>query len=185
MNDLETRAGLPDALQFLLAQYPRDMWQSHRNFDGLTRFWLERHLMFRSVLGRVQEQTRAFMDGNRDARAYGGETARLTGALLSELHGHHQIEDMQYFPTLSRLDARLKPGFDLLDEDHHALDAHLQALADDTNAVLQAIRDGADQITPAGRLESRLTRFGTFLDRHLVDEEELVVPAILHHAPRF
>lgn len=185
MNDLETRTGLPDALRFLLAQYPRDMWRSHGNFDGLTRFWLERHLMFRSVLERVRDQTRAFMDGEREARMYGGETARLTGALLSQLHGHHQIEDMQYFPTLARLDERLKPGFDLLDQDHHALDAHLQALADDTNAVLQAIRDGAEQMTPAGRLEARLNRFATFLDRHLVDEEELVVPAILHHAPRF
>jgi len=41
--DLAQRSRLPDALRVLLEQYPRDMWESHRNFDGLTRFWLERH----------------------------------------------------------------------------------------------------------------------------------------------
>ena len=40
MDDLETRQGLPDALRYLVEKYPRDIWESHRNFDELTRFWL-------------------------------------------------------------------------------------------------------------------------------------------------
>jgi len=52
MDDLRHRKGLPDALRVLLEQYPRALWESHQNFDGLTRFWLERHLMFRRALGQ-------------------------------------------------------------------------------------------------------------------------------------
>ena len=186
MHDLEHRAGLPDALRVLLRDYPRDIWESHRNFDTLTRFWLDRHLMFRDVVARIRSETEAFLDRRSDPRAYGARSARLTGLLLSELHGHHQIEDLQYFPVLSGLDRRLAAGFDLLDGDHHALDAHLHALAGDTNATLQALQsDGQAARAAAGTLHARLERFAGFLDRHLIDEEELVIPVILHHAPRF
>ncbi|MGY6412463.1 MAG: hemerythrin domain-containing protein [Alkalilacustris sp.] len=186
-QDLEHRAGLPDALRVLLRDYPRDIWESHRNFDALTRFWLQRHMMFRDLLVKVQGETEAFLDGRSEARTYGGRSARLTGFLLNELHGHHQIEDVQYFPVLSGLERRLAPGFELLDGDHHALDGHLHALAEDTNATLQAIAsgDGAAARDAAGPLHRRLERFAGFLDRHLIDEEELVIPVILHHAPRF
>ena len=186
-QDLEHRDGLPDALRVLLRDYPRDIWESHRNFDALTRFWLQRHMMFRDLLGRVQAETEAFLDRRTEGRAYGGRSARLTGLLLNELHGHHQIEDIQYFPVLSGLERRLAPGFELLDGDHHALDGHLHALAEATNATLQAIAagDGAAARDAAGPLHGRLARFAGFLDRHLIDEEELVIPVILHHAPRF
>ena len=39
---LGTRAGLPDALRCLLADYPRDGWPAHRDFHGLAAFWLDR-----------------------------------------------------------------------------------------------------------------------------------------------
>ena len=46
---LGVRAGLPDALRVLLADYPREGWESHPHFTGLVRFWLDRHLMFRPL----------------------------------------------------------------------------------------------------------------------------------------
>lgn len=186
MDDLETRERLPDALRVLVQEYPRDIWHSHRNFDALTRFWLERHMMFREVLGRVRGETEQYLDGAADGQAYGARTARLTGFLLNELHGHHQIEDLHYFPKLAALEGRLEAGFALLDADHHALDGHLHGLADDTNAVLQALSSGPAAVArdAAGPLQARLQRFERFLDRHLIDEEELVIPVILHHAPR-
>jgi len=182
--DLETRTGLPDALRVLLAEYPRDLWQSHHNFDGLTRFWLERHLMFRQVLGELQGETRVFLDRNADARTHAGRTAQLAGFLINQLHGHHQIEDHHYFPQLAAAEKRLERGFEILDADHNALDGHLHGLTDDTNSLLRAINDGRDATDAAGVLETRLDGFGRFLDRHLTDEEELVVPVILHHGFR-
>lgn len=186
MHDLEHRKALPEGLRVLLRDYPRDLWESHRNFDALTRFWLDRHLMFRDLMGRLRSDTEAFLEARTDPRAHAARSSRLTGFLLNELHGHHQIEDMQYFPVLAGLEQRLAAGFELLDSDHHALDGHLHGLADDTNALLRALQSpGPGAHDAAGVLHGRLERFAGFLDRHLIDEEELVIPVILHHAPRF
>jgi len=183
---LEDRKHLPDALRVLLRDYPRDLWESHHNFDGLTRFWLDRHLMFRRALAQWQDDTRGFLDHDRAPRAHGQMTARIGGFLINELHGHHQIEDTQYFPVLAQANARLARGFDLLDADHHALDAQLAALTEAANGHLRNLQDKtADQTASAGAMLARLDGFERFLNRHLVDEEELVVPVILHHALKF
>jgi len=179
---LETRTGLPDALRVLLEDYPRESWESHPNFDGLTRFWLERHLMFREILARLQTDAEAMLDRRIAPRAYGQRLSRLGGMFLNELHGHHMIEDHQYFPMLSGRETRLAAGFELLDADHHALDGHLNALADAANAVLRGLGAG-DATDDTGRLHAALGGFAPFLDRHLVDEEDLVVPVILKHGP--
>ncbi len=185
MDELHQRERLPDALRVLLEQYPRALWQSHQNFDGLTRFWLERHLMFRRALGDWQRDTQAFIDKDRATRAHGKMTAQIGGFLINELHGHHQIEDAHYFPVLAQAEARLSHGFDLLDADHHALDAELAALTDAANMHLRVLSEDGDTRKSAGGMLRRLEQFERFLDRHLVDEEELVVPVILHHALRF
>lgn len=185
-GDLATRPGLPDALRVLVDQYPRDLWQAHCNFDGLTRFWLERHLGFRQVLAGWQDDTRGFLDRAGDPRAHGRQTARLGGFLIEGLHGHHQIEDAHYFPALSAAEPRLARGFVLLDSDHQALDAELSALTDAANAHLRALAaPGSASRDTAGAVLARLDGFARFLDRHLTDEEDLVVPVILHHALRF
>ncbi len=176
---LDERDRLPDALRVLLAEYPRDIWQSHRNFDGLTRFWLERHLMFRQALARLRDEAEAALDGRVDPDRYRQNTARLAGFFLNQLHGHHMIEDHQYFPQLSALESRLGRGFEILDADHHQLDGHIHGLADRTNAMLQAPAQGFNDA--AGALHIALEGFEPFLDRHLLDEEDLVVPVILKH----
>lgn len=176
MSDLANRTGLPDALRALVREMPRDTWEAHPNFDGLTRFWMDRHLLFRDVLGRLQTGSRAYLDGTLDAREFAGDTGRHAGFLLNQLHEHHGIEDHHYFPQLAALEPRLAAGFELLDADHQALDGHIHALADTTNALLR--NTGRDT---AGALDGHLALFARFLDRHLIDEEELVVPVILAH----
>jgi hypothetical protein len=47
--------------------------------------------------------------------------------------------------------------------------------------VLTAVREGAPTAEGAGQLEAELVKLQGFLDRHLTDEEELVVPVILAH----
>lgn len=185
MDDLRHRKGLPDALRVLVEQYPRALWESHHNFDGLTRFWLDKHLMFRRALGQWQEDTQAYLDKGRDPRKHGQMTARIGGFLINELHGHHHIEDTHYFPILSGAEKRLAHGFELLDADHHALDAELHALTEAANAHLRQLSHGGDMRASAGDMLKHLDGFERFLDRHLQDEEELVVPVILHHALKF
>ncbi|KAF0675417.1 hemerythrin domain-containing protein [Profundibacterium mesophilum] len=184
---LETRSGLPEPLRVLVRELPREGWESHGNFDQLTRFWLDRHLMFRDLLAKLRGGSEAFLDGRLEARRHGRETGRYAGFLLNELHGHHQIEDVHYFPKLAGLDPRIEAGFALLDADHHALDGHIHALAGTTNALLSALDKpaGEDAVRDAaGTMHEHLTAFEGFIDRHLTDEEELVVPTLLKFAPK-
>lgn len=139
--------------------------------------------MFRDVMGRLRANSELFMDGDSDAQAHAGETSRYAGFLLNELHGHHQIEDHHYFPKLSGLDPRLLRGFDILDADHHALDGHIYRLAEATNGFLRRYAE-TDAHDKAGELHEALSAFEGFLDRHLTDEEDLIVPVILAYAPK-
>ena len=182
MSDLHTRTGLPPALRVLADRLPRADWEAHRQFDGLTRFWMNRHLMFRDVLGRLREGAEARLDAGIDPRRHAAETQRYGAFFLNELHGHHTIEDQHYFPQLMALDARLEAGFRLLDADHHTQDGDLHALAASINAYLGAW-DAPEARDRAGALHTALGRFEGFLDRHLTDEEDLIVPIILTYAP--
>lgn len=179
--DLATRTGLPDALRVLVETHPRPGWEAHPEFDALTRFWLDRHLMFRRLQTGLVEATQGFLDGAADPRRFGATLSRLAGLYLTELHGHHAIEDAHYFPLLRAQDARLEAGFDLLDADHHDLDRGLHRLAEQTNAVLRGLGGPGAGRDAAGHLGAALDRFGVFLDRHLTDEEELVIPVILEY----
>lgn len=180
---LERRDGLPDHLRVLLDALPRSGWEAHPNFNGMVQFWLQRHLMFRDVLGRLRTGSETFLDGNVDRVKHARETSRYAGFLLNELHAHHHIEDMHYFPALVGLDARLGEGFELLDADHQALDGHIHALAKTTNGFLHAVNQPGGR-DAAGKLHTALTGFESFIDRHLTDEEDLVVPVILKYAPK-
>jgi hypothetical protein len=178
---LADRSGLPDPLRVLVEQHPRTGWESHPHFTMLTRFWLDRHLGFRRLQGMLVTETQGFLDRNREPVRYAHALARLAGTFLSELHGHHSIEDYHYFPLLQGLDARLAAGFDLLDADHQALDAAMHALAEAANAVLLDVGEARPAEAAAGALLAELGGFGRLVDRHLTDEEELVVPIILDH----
>ncbi len=179
---LETRRGLPDALRELLAKYPREAWEEHRHFGGLVQFWMERHMMFRRLQELLREDAEKLLDGNADPRNHAGRVARCGSMFVGELHGHHNIEDVHYFPVLSAREASLARGFEILDRDHHALDGHLDIFVREANGVIEAVGEPhlRDRV---GVFHQGVLRLGGFLDRHLTDEEELVVPVILEHGP--
>jgi hemerythrin-like domain-containing protein len=168
---LGDRTGLPDALRALSDAFPRDGWQGHENFGQMIQFWLQRHQMFRQLLQVLEADVQGVIDGNMGFQDYAPRLQHYAGLMLNELHAHHHIEDSHYFPKLIRLDARAEQGFALLDADHHAMDGLLHGVAEAANAVLQ----GAE----AGVFADRLTAFGGLLNRHLLDEEDIVVPVIL------
>jgi iron-sulfur cluster repair protein YtfE (RIC family) len=184
MDDLalETRTGLPEALRALVEQFPREVWEEHPNFGGLVQFWLERHMMFRRLQDLLREDAERLIDGSADPKNYASRLSRYGSMLVGELLGHHDIEDVHYFPVLSRAEVSLARGFEILDRDHHALDGHLDSFVGQANAVLEGVEAPGfrDQV---GVLHGSVLRLGGLLDRHLVDEEELVVPVILKHGP--
>lgn len=181
---LSARHGLPDALRVLADLYPREGWSSHRNFDELTRFWLDRHIGFRRLARVLTDDAEAFGSGQTDPGSYAPRLARLMQMFLGGLVEHHTIEDDHFFPLLAACDARLVRGFELMDADHVVLHDHITALAGMSNTVLAALREERAAADGALRIRDQLEQFNRFLDRHLIDEEELVVPVILEYAPR-
>lgn len=182
-TELQTRPGLPDDLRVLLARYPREDWQAHENLGGMAQFWLERHAMFRDLGGMLNGAVGDWREGRVETTAFVQFFVPRLNFFLGQLEGHHQIEDHHYFPQFIPLDARLEQGFALLDNDHHALDGHIHALADTTNAVLRRIAAGEDDEKEARALLDAQRAFRKFLHRHLDDEEDLVVPVILEYGP--
>lgn len=179
--DLASRTDLPEALKVLLQDYPRAGWDAHPNFTGLVQFWLERHLMFRKLMTLLQTDSQAMLEKSLDPQAYAARLSRFGGMLLQQLHGHHQIEDHHYFPKLKGMDPRLERGFDILDKDHHALDGLLNRFAESANGVIGTVSDPVGAHDATGAFLSELDAFEIMLNRHLVDEEELVVPVILQN----
>lgn len=180
---LDTRDRLPDALRALVEQIPRDSWQTHPNFDQLVSFWLERHMMFRKLMDMLQGDAQALIDARMDQRDYANRLGRFGGMFVNELHGHHQIEDHHYFPVLARAEPDFVRGFEILDTDHHAIDATLNRFVERANAVLQNSGDPIVFRDTTGRLSEEMTSMARLLDRHLEDEEELVAPVLLRHGP--
>ncbi len=175
---LDSRAGLPPELRVLADLYPRTLWRGHANFDAMTAFWLDRHGMFRDLADRMIAQSQAELD--RHADRFLQNKARYVSVMLDQLHTHHMVEDHHYFPQLMTLDDRIAGAFDLLERDHHALDRQMHRLAEAANAAI-AQQAGPAAVAALLEAEEGLARF---LNRHLADEEEIVVPLILEHAPR-
>jgi len=172
---LGTRKGLPDAMRQLLMEFPRTSWENHENLGELARFWLERHLMFRRLLAVLTTDLQGFRDQNMDFETYVPRLSRMGGMLLDQLKGHHHIEDTHYFPQLVALDLKVDGAFALLETDHGAMDGLLHGFATSANQVMT----GGENGDFSGALYDTLTGFDRLLDRHLNDEEEIIVPLIL------
>jgi iron-sulfur cluster repair protein YtfE (RIC family) len=179
--DLSHREGLPDALRALIAEFPRAGWEDNPNYSHLIAFWLDKHMSFRRLVAQLDRDAEAMLEGNEDTEVYKRKLHRFGSMLIGDLHGHHQIEDVHYFPVMTRLDTGASIGFDILEKDHDHMDGLLNGLAESANGVLQS---PAPRITDnAAAFKKTLDAFAPLLDRHLSDEEELVVPVLLKYAP--
>ena len=175
---LETREGLSEPLRVLLKDYPREAWEADPGFSQLIQFWLSRHAMFRELCARITELLKAHLDKRVDPQLVKPHYARYANMLLGGLHEHHHVEDDHYFPKLIVLEKKLEHGFEILDRDHHDLTERLEAIAAASNVMLQAPEDDREAVEGALK---EITRLGRLLDRHLWDEEELIVPVLLKH----
>lgn len=177
---LETRTGLPEELRYLAALYPREVWSGHANLGMTARFWLQRHDAFRDLGGRIGAGLVDFREERIDARAFGPWLAPRLQRFLNDLHGHHQIEDYQYFPVFTAAEPRLARGFELLDGDHQTIHHWIGSVAETANVFLHALEGDRDTLRRAS--DAYATASETMLAglmRHLADEEDLIIPLIL------
>ncbi|MEW5423219.1 hemerythrin domain-containing protein [Amorphus sp. 3PC139-8] len=139
--------------------------------------------MFRQILAELRGGGEEVADRRGAASDYVHKLARYGSFFVSQLHEHHHLEDMHYFPLLAAAEPRLEAGFTLLDGDHKSLDAHLGRFVDEANVLLQTLQTEPVDIA-AGRAAAFAEGIGTFegfLDRHLTDEEDIIVPILLEH----
>lgn len=178
---LDKRKGLPETLRFLLRDYPREAWEAEKNFSGLVEFWLDRHMMFRKLMDMLETDAQELLDRRLDPEQYAGRLSKFGGMLVTHLHGHHHIEDEQLFPTLKGTEPGIDNGFIILDKDHDTLSEWLDNFTTAANGVLQLHGQDTPLREATGLMHVELGRFTGMLNRHLEDEEDLLVPVILKH----
>ncbi len=178
--DLETRTGWPDELRLLLDRFPRATWPPRRQIGAMAKFWLDIHDGFRGFAGKLDAATGEFREERVTPTHFRSWFAPRIDMFLSHLEGHHQIEDHQFFPLFAAAEARLKRGFEVLENDHTVIHAAMDGLVAAANGFLRVASDDSDRLRFAGDAYAQASdRLLRLLDRHLDDEEDLIVPLIL------
>lgn len=180
---IHTRDGWPAA--FLLRDLPREGWPDHPGFARSTRNWMGAHLGFRRLSSFVTATLEEYLDRARDPAEAAADLGWAGDILVRNLHGHHTWEDRSFFPELREADPRFDAGLETLEADHLALDETLDTLTRQANRVIKLVQlDKTQARAEAGGLHDTATRLERFLDRHLTDEEDLIVPIVLTHRLR-
>ncbi|KFB10100.1 hemerythrin domain-containing protein [Nitratireductor basaltis] len=177
---LNERTVLPSDLRYLIDKYPREVWQGHENLGEMARFWLQRHDMFRELSAMLRSSLVDFREDRLDVEAFAGFFAPRLRFFLQQLHGHHQIEDMHYFPIFMEAEKGLKKGFDILENDHEVIHDALERNHEKGRAFLQVLHEnGSRRRFAADEYAKENDDLILMLTRHLADEEDLIVPVIL------
>jgi iron-sulfur cluster repair protein YtfE (RIC family) len=178
--DLDRRTGWPPELRVLLDRHPRESWPHAAGIGPTGRFWLQRHELFRELTQALTMAAGELGEGRLDAARFVPWFRPRIGFLLHELHGHHRIEDLHYFPVFQAADPRLARGFEVLDADHHAIDRAIAELGTASDALLRVLAaPAADRPGAIAGLATTLPAFLRRLERHLDDEEDLVIPLLI------
>lgn len=182
---LAERTGIDDSVAYLRSVHPQAGWRGHANFGQLAKFWLHVHESLRGegadALGVVDRFRNRELDSQTFQRAF---VPRLNG-FLTHLEQHHQIEDSAYFPKFKAIDPRMVAAFDLLEADHALIHDLLLRTVTDARALLAALAHPGDAgLRAADAYVLGADRFLALMLRHLADEEEIVIPALLEHGER-
>ena len=175
---LARRAGLPAEFLYLSEAFPRERW-TEGGLHPTARRWLHMHGGFRAHQAEMAAMIAAWRGELIDLRALHGTLIPALQQFLQHLDGHHRIESDHYFPALQRLEPRIAAGLELLDRDHDAIHAHIEAMVETGRALHQGVAAGAtDADDRVERLADVLALAAPQLARHLDDEEEIVIPLI-------
>jgi len=176
---------LPQDMRILLRDYPRDAWPDHPNFAASIQNWMGAHEMFRALSKAVRLNTEGYIDKSIGSDTYAARLSHYGNLLVRNLHGHHGWEDHVFFPEISRSDPRFDSGLATLESDHEHLDKVLERFTVASNRTVKLIQlDETQAQSEAGGIHKAASEIEGFLRRHLADEEDLVVPIILHHKLR-
>ncbi len=144
-------------------------------------FWLEVHDHLRRDAAGLAAASGDYRDSPAQLAVVA--TPRLHG-LIAAMHGHHQIEDFHYFPAFRRARPHLSADFYRLERAHATLngatDAALAALGELRVTAARPAKPAASatQQLAVQRYVDAAAALCRELERHLKDEENLVVPLL-------
>ncbi len=177
-HHLARRSGLTEELRKLLFDTPKEEWAAHQNYwrgaemwQGIHRSLLHESGLFVNGLEKLTDMPK----GDMQSGLLLNELRQLGAHLIGHAHVHHHVEDDHYFPRFKEVFPQLGRPIDLLDCDHRVLEETLDAIENHVRA-LHAEKADRDQVAAALEDARKLDRI---LTRHLADEEDIVIPALL------
>ena len=173
------RDGLPSAIRPTLIEESESDWSQHPRFAGKARFFMGIHRNLLDGAATLARTLEGMLDRPEGDQAdLIGDSNLLHGAkgLIRFAHGHHEIEDHGYFPQFIRLYPQLDRAMALLDGDHKVLDEALHG----AEHALDALSMGASRDRVAA-LYTHAAALEKIMNRHITDEEEVIIPIFLRH----
>ncbi|MEC9342788.1 MAG: hemerythrin domain-containing protein [Pseudomonadota bacterium] len=185
-NHVEYRSAISAPLRAAMFDIPREQWSAYPQFRGEAEFWTQIHEGLLNASATLPAWLKQFMEAGDEGqmRALAPRIAGLGGQLVHHAHGHHHIEDHHFFPAFLRLFPQLEHPLEMLDGDHKVLTEVL----DDLEAAVKAFPvapQGSDRqmreawLKGASVLLPAAERLDALFIRHIGDEEEICIPAML------
>lgn len=177
-HHIEQRPGLTGELRKLLFDTPKSEWGGHPNYWRGAEMWQAIHRSLLSESGAFAhglEQLADMPRGEMESGLLLNEMRHLGAHLIGHAHVHHHVEDDHYFPRFKEVFPQLARPVDLLDCDHRVLEETLDAVERHIRALSTENAD-RDRVGAALADAKKLDRI---LHRHLEDEEDTVIPALL------
>lgn len=185
-NHVERRGQISSAMRASLFDIPREQWRAFPAFRGEAEFWTQIHEGLLNASATLPAWVREMMEAGDEAAMLelAPRIAGLGSQLVHHAHGHHHIEDHHFFPAFLRLFPQLEHPLEMLDGDHKVL----AEVLDDLEAAVGAFPvapEGSDRLrreawlAGAERLLPAAERLDALFVRHIGDEEEICIPAML------
>jgi len=175
--DLRHRTKLPDEWLYLARKFPRERW-AELSAHSTAAHWLGMHEGFRLGQRHLSDLGRAWREQKIEFERF---RARFVSGLGQYLHGmqvHHRVESTAYFPQFQAIEPRLSRGFDLLETDHHEIDRILIQFAE-AGRALRAVDFASDDARGTAESVIGIVEGSSVpIARHLLDEEDLVIPLL-------
>ncbi|NQZ26639.1 MAG: hemerythrin domain-containing protein [Colwellia sp.] len=179
---VEQRKGLPAVIKDLLLPLERDQWSQHARYGGKASFFIQYHGDLLATAAYLKQSLQVLLDSSQLVFNWQHLKDPLSAAqyLVDRAHNHHRIEDQVYFPQFRKIMPQLSKGIDLLDKDHQSLDLALDDLSTRVMSMVMTLNQG-DVIDKqqVKVLTDNILYLQRILQRHLHDEEEVIIPIFL------
>ena len=166
----------------LLDEFPRSGWLKLSQGERTSRLLLARHNGFQTRIALLMKASEDALKGKESPPDFTYLLARELHYFVPLLEGHHQAETARLYPRLIEQYPPLRDKFGILEQDHTQLDSALNALSQVPQYLMGQASTLARFNQEVERLCERLYRFQGLLERHLEDEEDLVIPILLKNS---